>query len=289
MMTPDPDFPRTYEEALEKAQELARNPDSLIPYRLHKLENASYGRGFAFLQTVPGERGDMDGYVLVATNRWGSGILVNGETIDTVIAEHLSKAAHDNREIPDSELSPAHRIALDAWELGHTRIADTPGRSAIDATTIDYAQYILIALKRNGRQGEPGRKILARNDFLLNGPAPGRRYTQPCPNCHHPTVYTERYPRMVCDDCHSRTTDRAGRRITGYNTHLSGGMIAYYSDTVEGTDSSKYEECVEITQTGRCFIDGHPAFMAEARMGGIVVQSLLPADKPRRRWFRRNR
>ncbi|MBF6286700.1 hypothetical protein [Nocardia cyriacigeorgica] len=72
----------------------------------------------------------------------------------------------------------------------------------------------------------------------------------------------------------SRATDRAGRRVTGFNTSLSGGMIAYYSDTVDRTDGSgaAYEECVEVSRTGVCFIDGRHASMHESRFGGILVQ-----------------
>jgi hypothetical protein len=51
-------------------------------------------------------------------------------------------------------------------------------------------------------------------------------------------------------------------------------MIAYYADTLEHSDGSgsRQEECVEVSRTGVCFIDGHPATMQEARFGGIVVQ-----------------
>ncbi|RMI35721.1 hypothetical protein EBN03_01140 [Nocardia stercoris] len=86
-------------------------------------------------------------------------------------------------------------------------------------------------------------------------------------------MHAQRYPRAVCDDCRARTTDRAGRRITGYNTSFSGGMIAYYTDTLgEPNDPAAREECVEVTRTGLCFIDGVAATMREARFGGIVVQ-----------------
>ncbi|MBF6316367.1 hypothetical protein IU438_04350 [Nocardia cyriacigeorgica] len=51
-------------------------------------------------------------------------------------------------------------------------------------------------------------------------------------------------------------------------------MIAYYADTVDPTDGSgaEYVECVEVTRTGLCFIDGRRASMHESRFGGIVVQ-----------------
>ncbi|MGQ4598292.1 hypothetical protein [Nocardia sp. R6R-6] len=272
MESTDPSSPPTYDEALRIAREVAQDPGTLIPYHHQGLENARYGRGFAFLQTL---YGDMDGYVLVTTTGYGSGVLsADGRTIETVIAEHLARSEHANRQIPDSELSVAHRVALDAYDTGLTRIDELPGRAAIDAETADYAEFILLILRRDHNQADSGRKILARNDFLLQSPAPGRRYTQPCPHCERPTIYEERYPRAVCDHCLHRTTDHAGRRVTGFNTDFSGGMIAYYTDTLEHSDSSgsRYEECVEVTRTGVCFIDARPATMQEARFGGIVVQ-----------------
>lgn len=289
MKRPDPSSPPTYDEALRLARDLAQDPDTLIPYHHHGLENARYGRGFAFLQTIGTDRGDMDGYVLVTTIGLGSGVLLDGgDTIDAVIAEHLARAEHANRDIPDSELSVAHRMALDAYDRGLTRIDEMPTRPAIDAETADYAEFVLVVLRRSGNQGDSGRKILARNDFLLQSPTAGRRYTQLCPCCQRPTIYHESYPRAVCDHCQSRTTDHAGRRVTGYNVDLSGGMIAYYTDTVERSNDSgsQYEECVEVTRTGVCFVDGQPATMQEVRLGGIVVQ-MASADKPRRRWFQR--
>ncbi|WP_063128129.1 hypothetical protein [Nocardia fusca] len=289
MKQPDPGSPLTFDEALLIARDLAQDSRTLTPYSHRGLETARYGRGFAFLQTIGTDRGDMDGYVLVTTTSYGSGLLsVGGSTIDTVIAEHLARAEHANRDIPDSELSMAHRVALEAYDLGLTRISEMPGRRKIGAATADYAEFILIALRRSGNRGDSGRTILARNDFLMQSPAAGRRYTQPCPRCARPAIFQERYPRAVCDHCRSRTTDHTGRRVTGFNTHLSGGMIAYYTDTLgdsDGSDSHK-EACVEVTRTGVCFVDGQPATMQEAHFGGIVVQ--MASDyRPRRRWLGR--
>ncbi|MFI6165642.1 hypothetical protein ACIBCN_02540 [Nocardia sp. NPDC051052] len=272
MKRPDLSSPPTYDEALRIARDHAQNPGTLVPYPHQGLENARYGGGFVFLQTIGSDRREVDGYVLVTATGYGSGILSAGRhTIDTVISEHLARAEHANRNIPDSDLSVAHRVALAAFDAGRTRIDETPERTALDAETADYAEFVLIVLRRSSNPGDSGRNILARNDFLLQDPTPGRRYTHPCPHCARPAIYAERYPRVVCDHCLSRTADRAGRRVTGYNTHLSGGMIAYYTDTLEHSDSSK-EECVEVTRTGVCFIDGQPATMQEARFGGIVVQ-----------------
>ncbi|WP_433663849.1 hypothetical protein ACQPW1_18105 [Nocardia sp. CA-128927] len=273
MNRPDPSSPPTYDEALRIARDLAQNPDTLVPYAHQGLENARYGAGFAFLQTIGTDRGDLDGYVLVTTTAHGSGLLSAGKhTIDTVIAVHLARAEQSNRHIPDSELSVAHRVAVEAFDAGRTRVDEMPRRTPLDAETADYAEFVLIVLWRSRNEGDSGRNILARNDFLLRDPDPGRRYTHTCPRCERPAIYQARYPLGVCDHCLSRTTDRAGRRVRGFNTDLSGGMIAYYTDTLEHSDPSQKEECVEVTRTGVCFIDGLPAAMQEAHFGGIVVQ-----------------
>lgn len=275
MKRPDLSSPPTYDEALRYARDEAQDPSTLVHYAHQGLENARHGRGFVFLETINGDRGPMDGYVLVTETGYGSGVLLaGGRTIDEVIAEHLARAEHANRTIPDSELSAAHRLALAAYDAGLTRISELPESAAIDAETADYAAFVLLNLWRSRNQDGTGRNILARNDFLMQSPTPGRRYTQPCPHCAQPAIYSDRYPRAVCGHCLSRTTDHAGRQITGYNTSFSGGMIAYYTDTLDHSDGSDSpsEECVEVTRTGRCYIDGQPATMQEARFGGIVVQ-----------------
>ncbi|MFD3458851.1 hypothetical protein ACFWVM_04005 [Nocardia fluminea] len=273
MKRPNWNPPSTLEEALVAARDFASNPDTLVPYRHERLENAHYGRGFAFLHTIGREDGDTDGYVLVSTVGCGSGLLsIAGKTIESVIAEHLARAEHSHRDIPDHELSTAHRVAIAAYEGGLTRIDDMPGRAAIDAETADYAEFVLIQLRRSPHREDTARSILARHDFLMSGPVTRRRYTQPCPRCQRPAIYQGRYPRAVCGDCYYRTTDRAGRRVTGFNTHLSGGMIAYYADTRKSPDGSPAEECLEVSRSGVCFIDGHPATMQEGHFGGIVVE-----------------
>lgn len=181
MNRPGPDSPPTYDDALRIAREIAQDPGTLVPYAHRGLESARHGGGFAFLQTLRTDRGETDGYVLVTATAHASGVLsMSGRDIDSVIGEHLAKAEHDNRDIPDSELSVAHRIALDAHLAGCTSIGEMPESAAIDAETADYAEFVLIYLRSNGHAGLPGRKALARNDFLLQDPVPGRRYTQPC-------------------------------------------------------------------------------------------------------------
>ncbi|MFD6463674.1 hypothetical protein [Streptomyces roseolus] len=265
----DPDTPLTYDEALRIARELAGDSGSLAAYPHRGLETARHGRGYAFTETIRSERGDLDGYVLVAENSHGSGILgVFGRTMETVIVEHLAKSEHDNREIPDTELGVPQRLALAAFDAGDSRV-DVHGT---DAATLDYAEYILTAMRRF--PAVSGRNTLARNDHLLQPQDPARQYVHNCPLCTEPVMHNARYPHTVCDRCHTRTTDRAGRPIQGYNTSFSGGMATYYTDIPALPDGSAapQEECVEVTRTGVCYIDGRPATIEEGRFGGIVVQ-----------------
>lgn len=260
----------SFADALRSAREIASAPDTLVHHPHPGLENARYGRGFAFLQQVgTADRGVVDGYVLVSAAGRESGILLPGQTVDQRIAEHLARAEHANRDIPDSELTAAHRIALEAYDTGLAGIGEAPLRATVDASTADYAEYLLIGLRRSSISGASGRAVLTRNDHLLRPPEPGCRYTRPCPRCGRPAVLTERYPRAVCDHCRERVTDSAGRRVTGFNTSMGGGRIAYYTDTL---DQPVSEECVEVSRTGRCLVDGHAAVMEEARFGGIVIQ-----------------
>lgn len=268
-MNPGPRSPLTRDEALRIAREHANDPDSLIPYTHQGLETARHGAGFAYLQTIRTDDGGIDGYVLVTTEGRGSGLLSRaGRTIDMVIDEHLARAEHANRYIPDSELSAAHHAAMEAYDAGLTRIDELPRRAALDAETADYAEYLLNALRRYKIAGS-ARSFLARDDQLMREREARRRYTQPCPLCARPAVLYPRYPRAVCDHCRGRTTDSFGRRVAGFNVDFSGGMIAYFTDD----GGAQREECVEVTRTGRCFIDGRPATMREGRFGGIVIES----------------
>ncbi|MGW4366361.1 hypothetical protein ACWEKT_12015 [Nocardia takedensis] len=266
--------PTTRAEALLMAHAVAGDPETLVPYPHPGLENAEHGKGFAFRQTIATSDGDIDGYVLISTEGYGSGLLSgSGRTLDAVIAAHLAEAAHANRTIPDSALSPALRVAADAYDAGLTSVAEAPGRAALDDAAADYADYALLTLRGQGDRTVPARSLFARHDHLQEGPTAGRRYTRPCPRCGSPAHYEPRYPRAVCADCRTRTTDRAGRPVTGFNTHMSGGFIAYYADTVDPAT----EECVEVTRTGACLIGGRPATMEEAYFGGIAIQ-MAPED-----------
>ncbi|MFI1236375.1 hypothetical protein [Nocardia salmonicida] len=277
----------TYEEALEIAQQWASTPTSVVAYHHAQLENAEHGRGFAFTRTISSDDGDLDGYVLVAETTCASGLLgMFGQTINGVIAEHLAQADHDHRDITNNELGTAQQLAITAFDAGVTRICEIPGYPSDDDDLVDYADYILLILRQRGRNGASARKILASEDSLMEPPRPKVRYTHPCPHCARLTFYQPRYPREICGDCYDRISDRAGRRIIATNTSLLGtGMVAYYAatDARVAAPGVEREECVEVTQSGVCFLDELPATVSEAYFGGIVVElaSATSSTSPR--------
>ncbi|MEP7074865.1 MAG: hypothetical protein ABI878_03570 [Acidobacteriota bacterium] len=83
---------------------------------------------------------------------------------------------------------------------------------------------------------------------------------QKCPICSTPVVFSERYPRYVCDSCFARAVDEDGRSLAFTNVSLSGGFAALYRDT--------HEE----RQSHLCFIGDIKCWADEARFGGIVIQ-----------------
>ncbi|MEH1819440.1 MAG: hypothetical protein V7L31_10250 [Nostoc sp.] len=85
---------------------------------------------------------------------------------------------------------------------------------------------------------------------------------RPCPICSTPTRYFSRYPRAVCDDCYSKASDDQGRKLSFFNTSMSGGFEGIITETKE-----KYESHI-------CYIDGVKCCADEARFGGIVIEMM---------------
>jgi hypothetical protein len=83
-----------------------------------------------------------------------------------------------------------------------------------------------------------------------------------CPICKIALTPAPRYPTYVCSTCASKATDKDGRLLEFFNSDLSGGYEARYSDTQEPYTSHT------------CFIDGIECFADEARFGGIVIQTV---------------
>ena len=73
-----------------------------------------------------------------------------------------------------------------------------------------------------------------------------------------------RYPWHFCQACLDRATDRDGRRLSFFNTALSGGL----GFRVEGSEG--WWDAHPVL----CFIDGRPVVVTEARFGGVVAEPL---------------
>jgi len=78
----------------------------------------------------------------------------------------------------------------------------------------------------------------------------------------------ERYPNHVCSDCKERARCIAhDRGVTGYNTSMSGGFVAFHAGRED-------DPCDQVTSDGGVLVDGAQFRMREAYMGGVVVVSL---------------
>ena len=88
------------------------------------------------------------------------------------------------------------------------------------------------------------------------------KFKQFCPNCGNERSFTQRYPKSLCFDCYSLTTDLKGKRVEFFNSEMSGGCQAYYVGTGQ---KEKYK-------SETCYIDGIEYFAEEARFGGIAIQ-----------------
>ncbi|MEH2317483.1 hypothetical protein [Nostoc sp.] len=88
----------------------------------------------------------------------------------------------------------------------------------------------------------------------------------PCPICSTPTRYFARYPRAVCNNCYSKACDAQGRKLSFFNTSMSGGFEAIVTETKE-----KYESHI-------CYIDAVKCRAESARFGGIVIETMTDGD-----------
>jgi DNA-directed RNA polymerase subunit RPC12/RpoP len=83
-----------------------------------------------------------------------------------------------------------------------------------------------------------------------------------CPICQKEVGVNERYPKYICTDCSSKTTDIEGRPVDYFNTTLLGaGCQGKYKDTTS-----------EIYSSNHCYVNGILCIAEEARFGGIVIQ-----------------
>ncbi len=177
-----------------------------------------------------------------------------------ILSEALAQRRHIYRDMNLDQLGIWQQAAVRA--LQENTSAAELGLD-LSAQDLDYVQFLMITLQR--APGDPLR-TLAQRDWMLKPPE-SKTYTHPCPLCGAATLHMARYPRSVCDACRVRAADSAGRRIVGFNTDFSGGFVAHFADAEE-------QVCQEVTASNRCWIDGRPCSIDEARFGGVVIEAL---------------
>ncbi|MBM1221918.1 hypothetical protein JQU17_14505 [Ponticoccus sp. SC2-23] len=92
-----------------------------------------------------------------------------------------------------------------------------------------------------------------------------------CPGCGVSIKHFPRYPWHFCNSCRETATDREGHRYRFGNISLSGG----FEFGLDGSDERF--SCLGVI----CLIKGRPAYIHEARFGGIVAEPV--PDLPFRR------
>jgi hypothetical protein len=253
-----PPAPLTRADALAWARGQAGDPAAVRPFRHPDFEADPVSGGYAFVD-------DTRLYIRCQNGGWSVGLLEQGDAPADRIADLLARNRHADRTLTVDELGPWQRAAGAAVRAGTTVAELPPGdRPGLDTEADrDHADWLWIALDRS--PADPLR-TLARDDSLMGPPRPDRGpRTHPCPLCDRPAAHMDRYPRSVCHRCHDRTVDSTGRRVIGYNTSLGGGFEARFT--------ADDEPCDEVTRTGRCWVDGHPCSIGEARFGGVVVEA----------------
>jgi hypothetical protein len=221
--------------------------------------------GFAFVQ--PGRR-------LMIVGRDGSYYETVVGNDEPEWAGHidawLTRRRHQKRPLTLAELGPWQQVAVAACLAGVTvgELSAERTPAALDPAGVDYAEYLLIRLRRRGN-GDPLRALVPDDELMRPPNRP--RYTHPCPLCGQPSVHSDRYPRSVCDGCGQRAADAEGRLIAGHNTSFSGGFEARYRTH----DGRAGDVCAEVSESGRCWIDGHACSIGEARFGGVVIEALV--------------
>ncbi len=88
----------------------------------------------------------------------------------------------------------------------------------------------------------------------------------PCPICSTLVKYFTRYPRAVCNNCYGKASDAQGRKLSFFNTSMSGGFEAIVTETQERH------------QSHICYINGVKCWADEARFGGIVIEAMIDDD-----------
>ncbi len=264
-----PQPPVTRETALAWVRERAPEPDAVEEVAHEEFNADVVSGGFAFAESeqrfhIVGHDGSYEVRVGGPPSAWAG-----------FIESFWSTSRHRNRPIGLDEVGIWQQAAVAAAVSGSATVQALPAdarRQLASAEDLDYAEYLLIFLnralsRRDLRDEATALRVLASQDHLMSPPRE-TAWTHPCPICGLPSIGSKRYPRSVCDTCYPRTVDSSGRRVTGYNTSMSGGFEAAYV----GADGESEGICQEVTDSGRCWIDGHECTIAEAHFGGVVVQ-----------------
>jgi hypothetical protein len=246
----------SYDDAAARAVELAKGP--VEPYPHAELEGDAVAGGWAFAGASL--------LVIVAHDGGHATTSLSHFSPEDTVTSWLAKQRHRHRRVDEDALGDAQRLALEAVRRD---VPVTSLAAGVAPDVVDHAERLAIMLRRwRPRDGGDPVRVFASHDHLLEPARDGERHTHPCPLCGTPAVHADRYPRSVCDACAHQASDSTGRRVSGFNTSVSGGFVAHYADSPDG------EVCVEVTRSGRCFVDGVECTIGEARFGGTVVQAL---------------
>lgn len=264
-----PQPPVTREAALEWVRSSGADADAIqeVPHREFNADEVSGGFAFAEAEErfhIVGRDGSHEVRVGGPPEEWQG-----------CIESFWVTSRHRNRPIALEDVGIWQRAAVAAAASRSATVQALPADERGDlesAEDLDYAEYLLISVnralaRRNEYDEAVALRVLASHDHLMSPPR-DTAWTHPCPICGLPTIGSTRYPRSVCDGCYPKTVDSGGRRIVGHNTSMSGGFEAVYV----GVDGASQGICQAVTDSGRCWIEGHECSIGEAHFGGVVVQ-----------------
>ena len=81
-----------------------------------------------------------------------------------------------------------------------------------------------------------------------------------------------RYPKLVCSDCFSKTTDKDGRKIYFFNDFAKSKEV---DNTYEWIGpGAQYIDTKETYNSVICYINGIECKANEGRFGGIVIEAV---------------
>lgn len=86
-----------------------------------------------------------------------------------------------------------------------------------------------------------------------------------CPVCDEQLEnFNPRYPKAICEKCSENLKDEEGFNVSYFNSDISGGLLSVHD--VNGSKVEKQEQT--------CYCNGIKCYAEEARMGGIVIQTV---------------